>query len=215
MKRSVAVLFAVLIAVFSTAAPAAAADELGISSDGVTFTPTFHGPLFDSAVRWVPGDSRSATFYVRNQGGAPARMTVDILGDHVGDLLDSGDLTITASAGGETGSTTDGAERRLITLPAVEPDEVVPVTISVDFDFSSPNDTQLRSTDLSFRINLSQTSAVLGEGEEADDDNGNGLLPDTGAQTPLWLAALAAICIGSGAALISRRRTQPEGASHG
>lgn len=214
MKRSIAVLFAVVTTMFSTAAPAAAAEELGISSDGVTFTPTFHGPLFDSAIRWVPGDSRDATFYVRNQGGATARMSVDILGDHVGDLLGSGDLTIMASAGGETGSTTDGEERRLITLPGVAADEIVPVTISVDFDFSAPNDTQLRSSDLNFRINLSQTSAVLGEGAEAAEDD-DGLLPDTGARSPLWLAALAAICIGSGAALISRRRTHTEGASHG
>lgn len=206
MKRSSAVLFALFIAVFSAAAPAAAADELGISSDGVTFAPTFHGPLFDSAIRWVPGDTRDATFYVRNQGGTPARMSVDLLGDHVGDLLDSGDLTITASAGGESGSTTVGEERRLITLPTVEADEIVPVTISVDFTFSSPNNTQLRSTDLIFRINLSQTAGVLGEDDE--------LLPDTGAPQIIWIVALGSVLLGTGVAIVSRHRETQQGESH-
>ncbi|MGA8987300.1 hypothetical protein [Aeromicrobium sp.] len=209
MKRSVAVLFSVLVALCSTAAPAAATGELGISHDGVAFAPTFHGPLFDSATRWVPGDSRHATFYVRNQGGTPARMSVDLLGDHVGDLLDSGDLTVTASAGGTSGSTTSDRQRRLITLTEVAADEVVPVVVSIDFAFSSPNDTQLRSTDLSFRINLSQTSAVLDDG----DGRPNGPLPDTGG-LPLWIFAFGSILLGTGVAIVSRPRTSPQGASH-
>ncbi len=207
MRRNLAVLLATLIATFAMASPAAAADELGISSDGVTFAPTFHGPLFDSALRWVPGDSRDAVFYVRNQGGTPARMSVDILGDHVGDLLDSGDLTITASAGGESGSATDGAQRRLITLPKVAAGEVVPVTVSVGFAYSSPNDTQLRSTDMTFRINLSQTSTVPGE------DDGNGPLPDTGAPN-LVILALGSVLLGTGVAIVSRRRETQQGESH-
>jgi len=207
MKRNLAVLFAVLIALFSSAAPAAAAGELGISSDGVTFTPTFHGPLFDSDVRWVPGDTRSATFYVRNEGGTPARMSVDVLGDHVGDLLDSGDVTITASASSSSGSTTSGVERRLVALPQVAANEIVPVTVRVDFDFSSPNTTQLRSTDLRFRVNLSQTSAEVG------GDDGNGPLPDTGAPT-LWTLALGAVLLGTGVAIVSRRRQTHQGESH-
>lgn len=196
-------------------APASAADEIGLSRDGVTFSPELPGTLFDPAFTWVPGDAESETFHVRNQGNATARLTVDILGEQVSELIASGDLHVTATSGGQSQTVSDADEHRLLTIPNVEVDEIVPVTVTVAFDEASTNETQLLSSDLNFRVNLQQTSAVLGEGEEADDGNGNGLLPDTGAQTPLWLAALAAICIGSGAALISRRRTQPEGASHG
>lgn len=206
MKRNLVVLLAMVMAVFVTASPAAADDEMGISSDGVTFTPNFHGPLFDSDLRWVPGDFRQATFYVRNQGGTPARLSIDILGNHVGDLLDSGDITIEASAGGKSGSVSDGAERRLLTLPKVADGQVVPVTVSVNFDFSSPNDTQVRSTDFRFRINLSQASAVVGE------DDGNGL-PDTGGLA-LWMAVFGSILLGTGVAIVSRRRHNPLGDSH-
>lgn len=189
------------------ATPASAADELGLSRDGVTFTSSLSGSLFDPAFTWVPGDVESETFYVRNQGDATARLTVDILGEQVSDLISSGDLHVTASSGSASQTISDKDDHRLLTIPGVEPDEIVPVTVTVAFDDASTNETQLLSSDLSFRINLKQTSAVLGEGAED--------LPDTGAQTPLWLAALAAVCIGSGAALISRRRTHTEGASHG
>jgi LPXTG-motif cell wall-anchored protein len=192
--------------------PASAADEIGLSRDGVTFSSSLSGSLFDPAFTWVPGDVESETFYVRNQGDATARLTVDILGEQVSDLIASGDLHVTASSGSHSRTVSDGAEHRLLAIPDVNADEIVPITITVAFDDASTNETQLLSSDLKFRINLKQTSAVLGEGAEDDDD---GLLPDTGAQSPLWLAALAAIFIGSGAALISRRRTHTEGASHG
>ncbi|MEV7396590.1 LPXTG cell wall anchor domain-containing protein [Aeromicrobium sp. NPDC092404] len=212
--RKLALSFVLAIGlVLVVAPPASAADEIGLSRDGVTFAPSLGGPLFDPAFLWVPSDVESETFYVRNQGGTTARLTVDILGEEVSALMDSGDLDVTATSGGTSTTVSDKDEHRLLTIPGVEANEIVPVTITVAFDAASTNETQLLSSDLNFRINLRQTSAVVGDGEDDNDDNG--LLPDTGAQAPLWLAALAAIGIGSGAALISRRRTQPEGASHG
>lgn len=204
MKRHLTALVAAVTMILMTPVAANAADELGLSRDGVTYADNLSGPLFDASVRWVPGDSRTATFYVRNQGGTQARLTVDLLGDHTGELLDSGDLHVTAIADGRSGVVSDGAERRLLTLPGIEDQQVVPVTVTVDFDLSSPNATQLLSTDLRFRVALEQTSAVIGED-----------LPDTGARIPWWLAVLAAVCIGGGTALIARRRTHTEGASHG
>lgn len=213
MKKHLLTLLLVVGLVLVGAPPASAADEIGLSRNGVTFSSSLSGSLFDPTFVWVPGDVESETFYVRNQGDATARLTVDILGKQVSDLLASGDLHVTATSGSKTTTVSNAAEHRLLTIPDVEVDQIVPITVTVTFDEASTNETQLLSSDLTFRINLKQTSAVLGEGLEDDDDDG--LLPDTGAQTPLWLAALAAICIGSGAALISRRRTHTEGASHG
>ncbi|KAA1399236.1 hypothetical protein [Aeromicrobium ginsengisoli] len=209
MKRLLTLVLAIGLVLIG--GPASAADEIGLSRDGVTFTSSLSGSLFDSAFIWVPGDVESETFYVRNQGGDTARLTVDIIGEQISDLIESGDLHVTATSGSHSTTVSAPGDHRLLSIPGVKADQIVPVTVTVAFDEASTNETQLLSSDLTFRINLKQTSAVLGEDDEDDD----GLLPDTGALTPLWLAGLAAICIGSGAALISRRRTHTEGASHG
>jgi len=209
MKRLMALALAVGLVLIG--GPASAANEIGLSRNGVTFTSSLSGSLFDPAFVWVPGDVESETFYVRNQGGDTARLTVDILGEQVSELIESGDLHVTATSGSQGTTISSAGDHRLLTVPDVQADQIVPVKVTVAFDEASTNETQLLSSDLTFRINLKQTSAVLGEG----DEDGDGLLPDTGAMTPLWLAGLAAICIGSGAALISRRRTHTEGASHG
>ncbi|GAA3531511.1 hypothetical protein GCM10022234_30830 [Aeromicrobium panaciterrae] len=192
--------------VLVAAVPAAAADEIGLSRNGVTFSSSLGGPLFDNPIIWVPGDLESETFYVRNQGDTAAKLTVDILGDQAGDLIDSGDLHVTALSGAQSTTASDGAEHRLLTVGGVEADEIVPVTITVELDESSTNETQLRASELNFRINLQQSSAVLGEDDEA--------LPDTGTQTPAWLLVLATACLAAGLALISRRRTHTERSSH-
>ena len=211
MKRVMALALAIGIVLIG--GPASAANEIGLSRNGVTFTSSLSGSLFDPAFVWVPGDVESETFYVRNQGGDTARLTVDILGKQVSELIESGDLHVTATSGSQAKTISSAGDHRLLTVPDVQADQIVPVKVTVAFDEASTNETQLLSSDLSFRINLKQTSAVLGEDD--GDDDGNGLLPDTGASTPLWLAGLAAICIGTGAALISRRRTHTEGAFHG
>lgn len=223
MKRYLAVLIAVVIAMFSTAAPAAAAGELGISSDGVHFTPTFHGPLFDSATRWVPGDSRTATFYVRNQSPDQASLAVTILGDHMGELLDSGDITITASGGGGVSSpVTNGDEQLLLLASGIDGGETVPVNVTVDFNFDSPNATQYLSTDMNFRVTLTQSSTTPPDngggngGNGGGNGNGNsaGPLPNTGAPNIIWIVALGSILLGTGVAITSRSRHTHQGESH-
>ncbi|MBC7630672.1 hypothetical protein [Aeromicrobium sp.] len=221
MRKLLLSVVSALAVVLVAAPPASAAGELGLSRNGVTFAPALSGPLFDEGIRWVPGDIRSATFYVRNQGEAPARLTVDVLGAQMSELLDSGDLRVTASGGGESQTVSDASAHRLLTLPDLEDREIVPITVAVELVKDSTNETQLLSSDLTFRINLRQTAAVLGaelDGNRNGKSNGDelsGLLPDTGAPAPWWAAALAAISVGSGAALLLSRRTHPKGASHG
>ncbi|MBC7595092.1 MAG: LPXTG cell wall anchor domain-containing protein [Kineosporiaceae bacterium] len=216
MKHYFAVLFAVLIAMFSTAAPAAAAGELGISSDSVTYAPTFHGPLFGTAIRWVPGDSRTATFYVRNQSPDLASLAITLLGNHIGDLLESGDVTVTATGGGGAVSpVSNGNEQLLLLASGITGGEVVPVHVTVDFNESSPNDTQMRSTDLNFRISLTQSSITPQGNGGGNGNNGSASpLPNTGAPNITWIVALGSILLGTGIAIVSRRRQTHQGESH-
>ena len=208
MKRLVAVLLAALLATFATTAPAAAAGELGISSDGVTYTPTFHGPLFSSAIRWVPGDSRTATFYVRNQSTDDASLTVTLLGDHTGTLFDSGDITISATGGGGSSTPTSSDDEQLLLAAAIGGGNVVPVDVTVAFNENSPNATQYLTTDMNFRVTLTQTTSTGNGGD------GSGPLPDTGAPQLIWIVAFISILLGSGVAIVSRHRETHQGESH-
>lgn len=216
----------------SLAAPASAADELGLSNDGVTFSSSLPDPLFDSAIRWVPGDSRTATFFIRNQSTDVGSLAVDVLGGHLGTLMDSGDVHITVTGGGGVSTpASDGVEHRVLTAPGITGGATFPIAVTVDFDESSTNQTQLISTDLQFRVTLTQSSPVdpggtgsdgtgTGSGSGSGNDSGNGsgngsgLLPDTGAPYTTWIVALGSILLGTGIALTSRRRKNPQGESH-
>lgn len=177
-------------------APASAADELGLSVDQIHWTRAITTPLFDDSMRWVPGDSEDATFFVRNQGGSRGLLVVDVVGSSAGDLIDSGDLHITAKGGGGDWTAVSAPGRqRLLTTPSIGVGKVVPISVNVSFDAGSTNQTQVRSSALTFHINLS----------ESVPSAGSGALPDTGAPDLRLYAALSAILVGTGLSFVIRR----------
>ncbi len=224
MKRCLMTFCAVLIALVTYAAPATAAGELGVSQDGTTWAPTFSGPLFDNAIHWVPGDSRTATFFIRNQSTDTAGLAITMLGDHVGSLMDSGDITVSATGGGGVSvPTSDLGDQLLLIASDINGGEVVPIHVTVDFNENSPNDTQLLSTDLKFKVTLTQSSETNpdnpgdGNGTNGDGNGTNGSsspLPDTGAGQLTWIVALGSILLGTGVAIVSRHRNNEQGESH-
>ncbi len=242
LRRSLVIVLAALAVLMPSMA--SAADEMGLSRDGVTYAPTLEGTLFDDGMTWVPGDTETATFFVRNQGKAAAQLTIDLLGASMTALLDSGDLTVTASAGGQTGTLASAAEQRLLTVQGIVDQQVVPVTITIAFDPASTNDTQLLASDVGFRVNLQQTGPLDGgsgsndggvgqvpdsgsgdgtsggtgdnsSGGAGNDSDTGGLLPNTGAEISIWAVLLAALAIGAGTAIVHSRHTHDQGATHG
>lgn len=186
-----------------------AENELDLSRDGRTWTSTIDAPLFDQSMRWVPGDSESARFYVRGRGGTPGDLTVDVVSTTSDRLLQSGDLRITARGGGGDWTPVDAAgTQRLLTTPNIPDGAVVPVTVTATFDADATNTTELRATRLRFRVSLAE-SIPEPEGPrrsgEADD---TGVLPDTGGPV-LWLAVAGTLLAGTGASLVSRRDVRP------
>jgi len=184
-----------LILASTSASPALAAGELGLSLDGTHWTQSISTPLFDPSFRWVPGDAETETFFVRNQGGSRGDLTIDIVSSTAGGLIDSGDLHVTAKGGGGTWTTVsqDGTHR-LLTAPNIADGQVSPIDVKVSFDATSTNTTQLLASELTFRITLS-------ESEPSDSDDA---LPDTGAPDVLLFFALSALLIGTGLGLVTR-----------
>jgi len=196
-----------------TAAPAHAADELRLSRDGVTWAPDLADPLFDSSVRWVPGDVRTESFYVRNESAQAGRLAIDILGTPVHTLLDTGDLDIDAQgAGGAWVSVSTPGTHRLLSDGSVPADSARRVDVTVHFDSASTNVSQLKSLELAFRVFLVQdvdeddSDSDGSDGSDGADesDDASGLLPDTGGPT-LWWAIVGVAALGIGI-LMTRHR---------
>ncbi|WP_254052321.1 LPXTG cell wall anchor domain-containing protein [Aeromicrobium sp. A1-2] len=200
--RAIMCLLAALALVPVVVAPAFADARIGLSRDGVTFAPTLSSTLFDPDLRWVPGDSRTATFYVRNQADEPATLSVDVVGTHIDSLLETGYLTISVRGGGgrwrETSAT---GTHRLVSEIGVGTGDSARIDVSVAFAPEATNPSQTQNLALAFRILLSQ------DVEAAVAPDRDGLLPDTGAPAS-WSFIIGLTLVGAGTILVHKRREE-------
>ena len=202
---------AVLLIVAIGAAPARAADEIGLSPDGVAWYDALRRPLFDPARRWVPGDAETASFYVRNEGRTAAQLTIEVRSSGGADLLASDDVEITARTPGLDWLVIEnGTASSWLTDRAIERGGRVRVDVKVRFLWQAPNDSMLDRLPLDFEVRLVQAGAV--DGDTGHDDP-TGLLPDTGSAVSPFFVWLGASLVGAGLALIAaarrRRREDP------
>lgn len=189
------------------AVPARAADGIGLSLDGRTWSDSIRQPLFDAGSRWVPGDSETRSFYVRDQGPTGARLTVDVLTRDGNRLIADDDLLIEVRAdGGAWGVIENGGTARAIASGRLGQGARARVDVRVGFRPGSVNESQSDVLPLDFRATLVDGSAGPDAGGAAD-----GLLPGTGSALGVAVIWSAAALLGSGLALLlGRRRKQEE-----
>lgn len=232
-RALVAALAAVLL-LLGLAGPASA-DGIGLSNDGAHFGDGLAGPLFDPDVRWVPGDERTARFWVRNDAQQAGALRLTMTDDGVRSLLATGDVTVSARAAGTGWTTVDSTGTRVLVDGTVVPPRGRRwVDVRVAFDPASGNESQGRLLDLGLEVSLTQSSAVLAPGAASatgDSDGaatgpaaptgdtaagpapatGGGLLPDTGtAVTPALLLLGALLCAAGFTLLAARRRSEDD-----
>jgi hypothetical protein len=216
MFRTISLTAAILL----TAAPAVAADEIGLSSDGVSWGSTLTQPLFDPAFRWVPGDRETTSFWVRNQSNERALLNVAILGSSIDSLMETGDLSVkVAAASGGGGSTTTTGRHELLSSRPVEPGQTERIDVTVAIDSASTNQSQVKTLDLQFEVRLTQDTGTPEVSDDSDDSDGSdnggddgdgrdrdGLLPGTGSSVDRAWLWFAAGLIGGGLAFVGWTR---------
>lgn len=158
-------------------------DFLGLSADGITWSGTLEDPLFDPNVRWVPGDVRTARFFVRNQQPDAGDLAVFV--DRVvrRDLADTGQLAISARAGTQSWVTvTGGGRQQLVDRDRLRPAVPLEIMVRVALVAGAPNQTMVLGTDLDFTVTLTDSDAVLDSGGDGADgvDEGDGAVIDLG-----------------------------------
>lgn len=200
-----------------TVAPAYAADEIAVSTDGVSWSSSLAQPLFDPNFRWVPGDDEATSFYVRNQGVSGAQLRVNVQSTDPSELVADDDIVVWARAGGGTWiRIMDGAAPTSVTDRIVGEGAVTRIDLRVRFNPTSVNQSQVKSVRLAFVVTLSQAVAGRdsddgGGGDDSDDRDRNGFLPGAGSTLhAVWLW-LAAALIGGGIGM--RGRFRHEGAA--
>ncbi|WP_436699899.1 hypothetical protein [Nocardioides sp. BYT-33-1] len=217
IRRLAALVAAALLAVGAAAAPAYADDEIGLSTDGVTWLPQLTAPLYDSAFRWVPGDVEERSFRVRNDGPSAGELSVEVLAaDPVG-LLASPDLQLEARVGqGPWTEILAGTTKVQPTVLAVP--RGADTSVTVRGTFRPETTTRFHEiADFEVRVTLAEDGEVAGVEDEGGDEAGDvagGALPDTGSPVGIGLIWLAAGLVGVGLALVrpARHRRQEVGA---
>lgn len=204
-------LLGVVVPGTSSAASAASTEsgtgfELGLSRDGVSWSRSLDAPLFDPEVRWVPGDVRTARFYVRNQAASRGAMTVTVRSVRRDALLETRTLTVAARSDGGEWRAVDGPSL----VPIVDADliasgDAVPVDVRVAMDVEAPNRTMVLATDLEFTVQLADARAVAdgGSGDGGGSEDGLG---SSGASVPAWLVLVGALALFAGTGLLLARR---------
>ncbi|WP_229051186.1 LPXTG cell wall anchor domain-containing protein [Aeromicrobium sp. Leaf350] len=187
--------------------PAHAADEIGVSVDGSTWMPAITAPLFDPAMRWIPGDDETRTFYVRAQGPSAATMSIEAL-TPAGDPFLESDIDLSVRVDGGAWVALDPAQvAQDLTVRPVPVGDVVTVDVRAFFDPASTNVTQARQLPLQFRITLAE--AFPSDANPAGNA-GSGSLPTTGAQVGLDLFLLGLLTCAAGGAVLAARRKGEE-----
>lgn len=206
MIARVTVLLASMLLLGLVSAPVHAADQLALSRDGQHWSAQLPGSLFDPAVRWVPGDRRTESFFVRNTTSDRGELAISVHSTDPDRLLTRDDVVLEVRVGDRAWRTLDGARRSVkLDSSTLAGGEQTRVSVRASFRPDAGNRTQRDSLGLDFAVRLSDAGA--GDGGDDDDggqDDGGGLLPDTGARAAGWMLVVAGAAVGVGLALMRR-----------
>ncbi|WP_146825372.1 LPXTG cell wall anchor domain-containing protein [Aeromicrobium flavum] len=193
-------------------APAAADDRIALSADGTVWADRLIEPLFDPSVVWVPGDTRTASFWVRNQAQSNASLTATVRSEDGDDLMSSRQVTLRARSGGPWVTLRNGTPSGGLTSVSIKPGSAVRVDVQAALDPAASNASQASSLDLGFDVRLAEAvDETANDTDGSDDESGSaGWLPDTGSGTPLILVWMAGIAMAVGAALAAAGRREKE-----
>jgi LPXTG-motif cell wall-anchored protein len=208
-----------LVAGLVVAAPASAvaADEIGLSKDGSSWSSTLPAPLFDPDFRWVPGDDETGSFFVRNQGPTGARLTISVRAADTDQLLSNADIELSARVdGGSWITLANGVATSALTQRSIIRGGTARVDVRVRFDPASANQSQTKSLPLTFIVTLTQASGSGRTPRDNSDDDSNGGgddgrdgdLPGTGSTVAPAMLWVAAMLIGGGLALVRRSKRE-------
>lgn len=186
--------------------PASADPRIGLSADGRSYADSLTGPLFDPAVRWVPGDVRTGTLWVRNESGETADLAVTLDAPALAGPLARGELSITGRAGDGESAPVAAVPATVAAVPDLAPGASVPLELRVAMAAGADESTFGLTGDLGLQVRLTGTAGD-GGGRVAGVADGLGdELAATGTTVRGWVVVLGLLAVGAGAVVLGPRR---------
>ena len=202
------------IAIAVAAAPARADDEVALSVDGVSWADELSSALFGKGRVWVPGDTATRSFYVRNDGPTAARLRIAVRTRDGDRLVADGDIALAARVAGQGWrSLTNGQEVAPLARTALGEDRSVRVDVRASFRWASPNESMVDALPLEVVVTLVQDVRGDGGSEEpgGSEEGPDGQLPDTGNAVPWWVVVVGGgLVLGGVAIALAGRRREEE-----
>lgn len=196
-----------LLAAGSGVASASSPSPIGLSNDGVVWGDALTDPLFDSTARWVPGDTRAASFHVRNGGPTAAAVRIEIRPATGAGRLGPHDVEIAArAAGGSWHALANGTPSDWLTDRAIERGGQVRVEVRVRFRWGSSNHSMRAGLPLVLEVRLVEAAAT----EAGPLDDTTEALPEAGSGVSPLVVWLGTVLVGCGLALVAAGRRRPE-----
>jgi len=175
------------------AVPANAAAGVGVvevSNDGVSFSDSYPGVMFDDITLLVPGDSQNNTVYIRNSGDAAGYLRIILRDADYSDQKFADALTVTTRTAGTTG--------RAVAISSVNPCQVTHegtliepgevVTVLATLALGNLNGTDGQGATASFALGVTLYDATSGTlpatscgtaGSGGTDAGGGTIIPGT------------------------------------
>jgi hypothetical protein len=210
MLLALAAALLALPAIVLGAAPSwTASTQLGLSWDGATWSTTLDGTLFDRAgsIRvWVPGDTDTETFYVRNQSSDDAQLAID---DDLPPGAPASDFTLSVSmAGGAWLPLTPSNGWAPVDGTLLDHGRQAAVAVKAVFKAASTNQSQTEVLPIDFRVTLTQALGSQSDTHPGKHPGPAAGLPDTGAPEIRWAVGVGLLCLGGGVGIVvlSRRK---------
>lgn len=209
LPHSVVALFGVFLLLFLTPQSASAVEGISLSNDGATWGETLATPLFDDQILWVPGDTRDAEFFVRNDTAQDAELKIDFLSAEIDELIDLGDLIISTRVDNGEWTSTSTAGLQNLSTSDIAAGGTRAIEVRAALPFSSPNNTQARALDFDLLVTLSHTEPPTVVPEEPTSPDASGL-PMTGGMVNTALLSIAVVALSVGAFLTVAARRRKE-----
>ncbi|MCU1558724.1 MAG: cell wall anchor protein [Microbacteriaceae bacterium] len=207
------------------APPASAAtDSVLLSRDGVHYSTSLDGGLFDGAAVLVPGQSMSVDLWVKNPTATPGSIRVSV---HSLSSSSAGFANgVTLGAANSTSFATSSIETLadlhpcdvLTSVPTIGANEAVRVTLTLTMSDLIGRVAQADHAGLDLLVSIKDAAAGPFAPSACNDDGvlvatGNGhftTVAYTGTELPVPLIVAAGLMLGVGVFLVSRRRRRED-----
>ncbi|MET4782607.1 hypothetical protein [Glaciihabitans sp. UYNi722] len=224
-----AVTLAVIVMLGAGIAPASAAtDSVLLSRDGIHYSTSLSGGLFDGAAALIPGHSVSTELWIKNPTAAPASVRVSVQGVNAsspafatGVALSTASSLVAAKASAEP--LVDVRRCDVLTsVPRLAPGAVMQIALTFTMDDMVGTVAQTDSVGLDLLVALRDAQAGPFAASACDDDgvvvasNSKqlGTIAYTGTELPVPLIIAAGPMLGVGIFLVGRRRRRADDGHH-